>query len=94
MITLHFRAYSQTNKDFDIVYFREKRFRGCRQGEPMIVAGQSIEDSERNLSVIRNAFLFNPEATIIDNNHGSFSVTLNTKDPEWHGITQKKHTIH
>ena len=80
MITLHFRAYSETNKDFDIIYYRDKRLRGCLQGKPMIVAGYNIQDSERNLSVIRDAFRFNPSATIINNNRGSFSVTLNEDD--------------
>ncbi len=80
MITLHFRAYSETNKDFDIIYYRDKRLRGCPQGKPMIVAGLNIQDSERNLSVIRDAFRFNPDATIINNKRGSFSVTLNTDD--------------
>ena len=78
MITLHFRTYSETNKDFDTIYFRDKRFRGCLQGKPMIVAGYSVEGSERNLSVIRDAFRLNPNATIINNKRGSFSVTLNT----------------
>lgn len=64
MITLKFKCYSEKNRDFDEVYYREKRFRGCNKGEPMIVAGYSAEDSERNLRTIVEAFEFNPKAKI------------------------------
>jgi len=79
-MTLKFKAYSATNRDFGEVYSRDQRFRGGKKGEPMIVAGYNIRHAEENLKVIREAFRFLPNATITENKRGSFTVEIKEDD--------------
>lgn len=75
MIEIRFMAYSETNHDFETV-FREGRLIGRKKGDPMLIFGRDILESERNLDVVRDAFIGNPMATIKDSKRGSFTVEL------------------
>lgn len=76
-VILRFRAYSmRSNPTAGVLVEDGSRFRGCNKGDPMIVFGHTIEDSERNLDKIRMAFKTNPKAKILENKRGSFTVEV------------------
>ena len=75
---LNFKCYSQKNRDFHEVYYGEKRFRGCKVGDPIIVAGYDIRQSEENLKVIKAALMQIPNSEVLINRAGSFSIEIKT----------------
>lgn len=76
---LNFKCYSQKNRDFHEVYYGEKRFKGCEIGNPIIVAGYNIRESERNLMVIKEALMQIPNSEVLINKAGSFSIQIYQK---------------
>jgi len=68
----NYRCYSRTNRDAQEVR-QQNRFRGCRVGNPVIVWGDTIRESEMNLIDLRNS-LECSGAIILDFKRGSMVV--------------------
>ena len=73
-MVVKYRAYSLTNRD--ATYVRsEGRLRGCKIGDPHLVFGRTIVESEDNLLVLKHA-LVDAGAKLLVDKRGSFEVDI------------------
>lgn len=73
-MVLYFKAYSKTNHDIEEV-LANKRLRGCRVNDPIIVFGNSILDSEVNLYKIYSEVIKHA-SKILECIRGSFTIEV------------------
>lgn len=72
---LRFKAYSMKNRDSNYVY-HAGRLKGYPKGDPMLVFGRNIQESEYNLNIIREAFLMSDKHIMSQNRRGSFTIEV------------------
>lgn len=72
--TINYKAYSKKNPDFWYVY-RENRLRGCEVGNPVLIYGHDIFDSEDKLADCKQRHI-DEGHTITNNRRGSFTVEV------------------
>ena len=72
--TINYKAYSAKNHDFQYVYL-EGRLRGCEVGNPVLVYGFDIKDSEDKLAACKQRYM-EVGCAITNNRRGSFTVEV------------------
>ena len=74
MKEIRFRAYSASNPDIDYVW-EYGRLRGCQINEPILIIGETIEESEIILRYVKEKI--SKLGIKIENNRiGSFSINV------------------
>jgi len=73
---LRFKCVSERDVDFHTVFFIAKRFRGCNQGNPIMVRGINMRHAQDNLRVIIEALSQIPDSKVLIRTSTTFEIEM------------------